>query len=92
VTARELAATSGVSGGTLYSLLGRLTEQGELAKQKLPGGQTGYTPAAADATVPDAVDRDADGAGSAQARPAAEAPTGDPGAAPGADAPPDATS
>jgi DNA-binding IclR family transcriptional regulator len=42
VTASELAAASGVKGGTLYSLLARLTAQGELAKRDLPGGQTGY--------------------------------------------------
>jgi len=42
VTASELAAASGVTGGTLYSLLARLTAQGELAKRDLPGGQTGY--------------------------------------------------
>src|SRR4051812_22845235 len=42
VTASELAAASGVTGGTLYALLRRLTEQGELAKRQLPGGQTGY--------------------------------------------------
>src|SRR5215217_4271491 len=42
VTASELAAASGVTGGTLYSLLARLTAQGELGKRDLPGGQTGY--------------------------------------------------
>ena len=42
VTAREVAAASGVTGGTLYSLLARLTARGELAKRDLPGGQTGY--------------------------------------------------
>jgi hypothetical protein len=46
VTARELAAASGVTGGTLYSLLRKLTEQGTLEKRALPGGQTGYTVAA----------------------------------------------
>ena len=46
VTASELAAASGVTGGTLYSLLRRLTEQGELTKRELPGGQTGYALAA----------------------------------------------
>src|SRR4051794_12006373 len=48
VSAGELAAASGVSGGTLYALLRRLTEQGELAKRELPGGQTGYVLAAGD--------------------------------------------
>jgi DNA-binding MarR family transcriptional regulator len=42
VTARELAAASGVTGGTLYSLLRTLTQQGALQKRELPGGQTGY--------------------------------------------------
>src|SRR4051812_34915156 len=42
VTASELAAASGVTGGTLYALLRRLTEAGELEKRELPGGQTGY--------------------------------------------------
>jgi DNA-binding IclR family transcriptional regulator len=49
VTARELAAASGVTGGTLYSLLARLTARGELAKRDLPGGQTGYALADSDA-------------------------------------------
>jgi hypothetical protein len=92
VTARELAATSGVSGGTLYSLLGRLTEQGALAKHELPGGQTGYTLAAGDATVTGEVDRDAGSEASAQAGPAEAAASGDPGTAQPAGAPPDATS
>jgi IclR helix-turn-helix domain len=43
VTAPELAAASGVTGGTLYSLLRTLTERGTLEKRELPGGQTGYT-------------------------------------------------
>ena len=53
VIAREVAAASGVTGGTLYSLLARLTARGELAKRDLPGGQTGYARAdsAAPATV-----------------------------------------
>ena len=51
VTARELAAASGVTGGTLYALLRRLTAQGELAKRDLPGGQTGYALATSDAPV-----------------------------------------
>jgi hypothetical protein len=49
VTARELAVASGVSGSTLYSLLGRLTAHGELAKRDLPGAQTGYALASSDA-------------------------------------------
>jgi hypothetical protein len=46
VSARELAAVSGVHGGTLYALLRTLVERGELEKLTLPGGQTGYRPAA----------------------------------------------
>ena len=46
VSARELAAASGVSRGTLYALLRTLTEHGEVAAQPLPSGHTGYTLAA----------------------------------------------
>ena len=46
VSARELAAASGVTGGTLYSLLRTLTQQGALEKRELPRGQTGYVVAA----------------------------------------------
>jgi hypothetical protein len=42
VTARELAAASRVTGGTLYTRLRRLTDDGTLDKRELPGGQTGY--------------------------------------------------
>ena len=42
VTAQELAAVSGVRGGTLYTVLRRLVEQGALIKRELPGGDTGY--------------------------------------------------
>jgi hypothetical protein len=51
VTTSELAAASGVTGGTLYALLRRLTDQGELAKRELPGGQTGYALASGEAAV-----------------------------------------
>jgi hypothetical protein len=47
VTASELAGASGVTGGTLYALLRRLTASGELEKRELPGGQTGYAVSAA---------------------------------------------
>jgi hypothetical protein len=63
VTASELAAASEVTGGTLYALLRRLTDQGELAKRELPGGQTGYALASGEA----AVGGRADGAGDAGA-------------------------
>ena len=46
VTTRELAAASGVRGGTLYALLRTLTQRGELEKRELPGGQTGHVLAA----------------------------------------------
>ena len=42
VTARELAAASQVTGGTLYTLLRRLTDDGTVEKRELPGGQGGY--------------------------------------------------
>jgi transposase len=42
VTTRELAAASQVTGGTLYTLLRRLTDEGTLEKRQLAGGQTGY--------------------------------------------------
>jgi hypothetical protein len=42
VTAPELAAASRVTGGTLYSLLRRLTDEGTVEKRELPGAQTGY--------------------------------------------------
>ena len=46
VSARELAAASQVTGGTLYTLLRRLTQEGTVEKRELPGGQTGYAIAA----------------------------------------------
>src|SRR5215216_4621960 len=92
VTASELAAASGVSGGTLYSLLRRLIEQGELAKRELPGGQMGYTLAADDADVKGGVGRDADSEASSQARPAEDASTAEPDTAPRAGSPPHAGS
>jgi hypothetical protein len=42
VTASKLAVASGVTGGTRYALLRRLTELGELEKRGLASGQTGY--------------------------------------------------
>jgi len=47
VTARELAAATQVTGGTLYTLLRRLTDEGTLEKRELPGGQAGYALASA---------------------------------------------
>jgi hypothetical protein len=50
VTRRELAAASGVKGGTLSALLRTLTQRGELEKGALPRGQTGYALAASAAS------------------------------------------
>jgi hypothetical protein len=63
-SASELAAASGVNRTVLYGVLNRLIEQGEVAKEELPGGATGYkrlredstafpTPRAGDAEQPD---------------------------------------
>jgi len=41
-SASELAAASGVDRTALYPLLNRLAERGEVAKEQLPGGATGY--------------------------------------------------
>jgi IclR helix-turn-helix domain len=51
VSARELAASSGVTGGTLYALLRTLAERGEIDKQELPSGHAGYTLTAAPTTA-----------------------------------------
>jgi hypothetical protein len=41
-SASELATASGVGRTVLYGLLKRLEESGEIAKEQLPGGTTGY--------------------------------------------------
>jgi sugar-specific transcriptional regulator TrmB len=41
-SASELAAASGVDRTALYPLLSRLAERGEVSKEELPGGATGY--------------------------------------------------
>jgi hypothetical protein len=41
-SASELAAASGVGRTALYPLLSRLAERGEVVKEELPGGATGY--------------------------------------------------
>ena len=51
VSARELAAASGVGGGTLYALLRTLAERGEIEKHQLPSGYAGYTLAATPTTT-----------------------------------------
>src|SRR4051812_18424536 len=38
----ELIEATGIGRGVLYNVLGRLTEHGEIVKQSLPGGRTGY--------------------------------------------------
>ena len=57
-TSAELATLSGVQGGTLQPLLARLVKNGELQKQTLPTGRTGYamgpTPPEAPADAPPA--------------------------------------
>ena len=39
----ELSAAAGVARPALYALLARLTEQGEIVKELLPAGSTGYS-------------------------------------------------
>jgi hypothetical protein len=79
VSARELADASQVTGGTLYSLLRRLADDGTLEKRELAGGQTGYalatspapeqSAAAASQTAPtDGTGVQAPGAAGARAR------------------------
>jgi hypothetical protein len=41
-SASELATASGVARAVLYGVLNRLIEAGEVAKEELPGGATGY--------------------------------------------------
>ena len=41
-SASELATASGVARTALYGVLNRLIEAGEVAKEELPGGATGY--------------------------------------------------
>ena len=41
-TSAELATVSGVQINTLHTLLGRLVKSGELKKETLPTGRTGY--------------------------------------------------
>jgi hypothetical protein len=42
VSVAELAAASGVQRPVLYTLLKTLEQRGEIAKEPLPGGSTGY--------------------------------------------------
>jgi hypothetical protein len=45
VTPSEVASTSGVKPGIVYNELRRLVSEGELVKQTLASGRTGYAPA-----------------------------------------------
>ena len=47
VSAAEIADVTKISKPVTYNTLAKLVEQGKLAKTELPGGQTGYKPAAA---------------------------------------------
>ena len=42
VAAAELSTASGVTKPVLYSLLKTLEQHGEIAREQLPGGATGY--------------------------------------------------
>ena len=42
VSASELSSAAGVARPVLYALLKTLEERGEVAKEHLPGGTTGY--------------------------------------------------
>jgi hypothetical protein len=42
VTVAELASASGVAQATVYGVLRRLVDRGEVARRDLPGGQAGY--------------------------------------------------
>ena len=45
-TAAEISDVTKISRAVTYNTLAKLVEQGKLAKTELPGGQTGYKPAA----------------------------------------------
>jgi DNA-binding transcriptional ArsR family regulator len=63
----ELATASGIKRPVLYALLSKLAEAGEVAKEPLPGGTTGYSlqrsDAAASAEPADGRDRERSDAG-----------------------------
>jgi DNA-binding IclR family transcriptional regulator len=42
VGAAELSTASGVTKAVLYSLLKTLAQRGEILRERLPGGATGY--------------------------------------------------
>ena len=64
----DLVAATGISRGVLYALLGRLTEQGEIRKQALPGDATGYVLAGAPASETSTAEPDAPGRGAGERR------------------------
>ena len=52
VSVAELTAASGVQRTVLYTLLKTLEQRGEIAKEQLPGGSTGYRPSPASTEPP----------------------------------------
>jgi hypothetical protein len=46
VSAAEISDVTKISRAVTYNTLAKLVEQGRIAKTELPGGQTGYKPAA----------------------------------------------
>jgi hypothetical protein len=77
-SASELAAASGVNRTVLYGVLKRLIEGGEVAKEELPGGSTGYKLLRAEPTAfparPEGEASPADAAPAAEPDAQAEAP------------------
>lgn len=51
-SATELASVTKISRAVTYNTLAKLVEQGKVAKTDLPGGQTGYKPAAPAESTP----------------------------------------
>jgi len=52
VSASELSAAAGIRRQVVYALLSRLVERGEIAKEELPGGSTGYSLPRQDGALP----------------------------------------
>jgi hypothetical protein len=61
VGASELAAAAGVKKAVLYALLSRLVDEGEIVKEALPSGSTGYALPRGDAEGPTAAEQDPGG-------------------------------
>jgi hypothetical protein len=90
-SASELAAAAGVNRTVLYGLLNRLVERGEVAKEPLPGGSTGYrlrreAPTAFPSRPADVAPAAGDAQGG-EASPAGEEAAPSAGGAPGDEAP-----